>query len=299
MQFYESWKISYPLTAAEQYAQKITSLFPQSFLTGQKIVLDCAHGATYRIAPHIFKMLGAETLVINNKPDGYNINRNCGALHLETLQKEVVKHSADMGFAFDGDGDRVLAVNSAGETKDGDDILAILLGHPDYESLPTVVGTIMSNQGFEAHLKNMNKSLLRTPVGDKYIVDALIQQKLTLGGEPSGHTILHDIISTGDGILVALKVVETVLKTNNKTLKSFGKFPQILINVPIKKQRDLNEPPLSDVIAASREKLPTGRLLVRYSGTEPLVRVMAEDADGELIKTVAKSLAQQLETVLS
>ncbi len=285
--------------AEELYTEKILSLFAPAMLKGQKIILDCAHGATYRLAPLIFKALGAETVVINNTPNGYNINEDCGALHLEGLQKEVIKQKAVMGFAFDGDGDRVMAVNNRGEVKDGDDILTLLQYHPAYQKLPALVSTVMANQGFEVHIKALGKEFIRTPVGDKHVVEALSQRELFLGGEPSGHIVLNDIISTGDGILVALKILETVLNNGNLELKSFTKFPQVLINVPIKIQKNLNEPPLSDVIAASKERLHAGRLLVRYSGTEPLIRVMVEDADSELTQAVASSLASQLQAVLS
>lgn len=286
-------------TAQDHYYEKILSLFPPQFLKGHKIVLDCAQGATYRLAPLLFKALGAHTIVINNKPNGYNINEQCGATHLEALQQEVLKQKASVGFAFDGDGDRVIAVNGAGHIKDGDDILAMLMEHPSYRHQPAMISTVMANQGFEMHMNSLGKELVRTPVGDKYIVEALTHHGLSLGGEPSGHIVLNDIISTGDGILVALKLLEAMICTGNNELVSFTKFPQVLINVPIKIQKALHEPPLSDVIAASKERLRRGRLLVRYSGTEPLVRVMVEDVDSELTKAVAQTLATQLSAVLS
>lgn len=287
------------LEAAEDYKNKIISFFRSSFLKGHKIVLDCAHGATYQIAPAIFKALGAEVITVNAAPNGYNINEQCGPLHPESLQKEMLKQKALIGFAFDGDGDRVIAVNKQGIVKDGDDILACLIEHPDYRQSPALVSTIMANQGFEAHVKGLGKEFIRTAVGDKHVAEMLMQRGLSLGGEPSGHIILNNTISTGDGILVALKLLETILSNGNSQLVSFTKFPQVLINVPIKIQKSLQEPPLSDVIEACKERLRSGRVVVRYSGTEPLIRVMVEDADSEHTKALAHLLATQLRAVLS
>lgn len=287
------------INAEERYAQKIISLFEPHFLAGRKIILDCAHGATYRVAPAIFNALGAQTIAINTSPDGQNINKNCGALHVEGLQTAVRENQAFIGFAFDGDGDRVIAVSADGTVKDGDDILALLLENPQYKQLPTVISTIMSNKGFEAHIESLGKKLLRTAVGDKYVSKALTENKSTLGGEPSGHIILQDIIPTGDGILAALKMVETILMTGNVAFHTFKKYPQMTVNVPIIIKKPLNEPPLLDIIAASERLVPNGRVLVRYSGTEPIVRVMVEDADTTVINTVAHSLAEELRTALS
>ncbi len=285
--------------AQDRYINTIISLFSPGFLKGHTIVLDCTHGATYQVAPRIFKALGSTCIVINAQPNGYNINERSGALHLESLQEEVIKQRASWGFAFDGDGDRVIAVNTNGEIKDGDDILALLAHHPSYKDLPSLVSTIMANQGLEVYLKALGKELIRTSVGDKYVIEALVQQGSLLGGEPSGHIIVKDVIATGDGILAALKIVQTALLTENLELKSFTRFPQVLINVPIKSQKNLQEPPLSDIIAESKKCLRAGRLIVRYSGTEPLVRIMVEDSDKELTKTVAHDLAVQLQAVLS
>lgn len=286
-------------TAQEEYKQKIISLFPAHFLKGQTVVIDCANGATSFIAPDVFRTLGAHVTIINNAPDGYNINKHCGALDLDGLITEVAKQKALIGLAFDGDGDRIMAVNRQGVIKDGDDIVAFLLEHPDYKNEPAVVSTIMANQGCETYIKAVGKDFIRTAVGDKYVVEALKGQGLNLGGEPSGHIVLHNIVSTGDGILVALKILETMLITGNTELKTFTKFPQILINVPIKKHEDLSQGPVADIIAASKRRLHAGRLLVRYSGTEDLVRVMVEDEDRELTQTVAQSLAKELSVMLS
>ena len=286
-------------TGYEMYKQKLLTLFTPSFLAGQNIVLDCAHGATYAIAPEVFKAYGAEVIALNTEPDGYNINYKCGAVHPEQLQEAIIKNNAHIGFAFDGDGDRVVVVSRHGVIKDGDDILALLLDHPSYKDQGTLVTTIMANQGFEAFLTNRGLRCVRTPVGDKYVVEELLKNKLLLGGEPSGHIVLNDIVSTGDGILVALRLLETVLNNGNLDLISFAKFPQVLINVPVKKQKNLNETPLKELIQTSKQQLLAGRLVVRYSGTEPIIRVMVEDQDHEHTHFIASSLAQQLAAMLS
>ncbi len=299
----EQWHeggLELPLENAEElYTKKLLPLFKPNFLRGHKIVLDCAHGATYRVAPAIFNAFGAETITLHDAPDGYNINEHCGAVHLDSLQAAVREHQALIGFAFDGDGDRVMAVNKKGIIKDGDDSLTLLLEHPDYKQASAVVSTSMANQGFEAHVASLGKKLIRTSVGDKYVLQALTNNQLSLGGEPSGHIILKDILPTGDGILAALKMAETMLITNNLDFHSFKKYPHILINVPITTKKDLSEQPLRDIIAAGKAQIPQGRLLVRYSGTESIVRIMVEDEDSALTKTVAQSLAEQLRTVLS
>jgi phosphoglucosamine mutase len=277
------------------YQKNITKHFLQNFLDGKKIVLDCANGATFSVAPKIFSSLGAEVVTINTTPDGKNINKNCGALHLEQLQKAVLKENADAGFAFDGDGDRVIAVNKNSKIKNGDDLLAILLQHKDLKNERTIVGTIMTNHGFEHHLKKNNKSLIRTKVGDKYVAAQLEEQNLMLGGEASGHIIIKNYLNTGDGIFVALKVLESVMENNNWEMKTFVKTPQFLINVPIVEKKDLNKEPLSPIIQDYKTKLIDGRIVVRYSGTENLLRVMVEDQTIDSAHAIAKNLSAELE----
>jgi phosphoglucosamine mutase len=280
--------------SAQIYEQLVKAQFQANFLNNKHIVLDTAHGATYRVAPEIFRQLGAQVTVINNTPTGTNINDKSGSLHVELLQKTVLETKADAGFAFDGDGDRVIAVSKTGEIKNGDDLLALLSNHPDYINQDTIVGTVMSNQGFEVYLNKKNKKLIRTAVGDKYVLEALVHDNLLLGGEQSGHIILRNIINTGDGILVALKVLESVLYTNNWNLTTFTKYPQILLNVPVKARHDLSQEPFAQLIKQAEEKIPDGRLLVRYSGTEALLRIMVEDPNENLARTLADNLAKQL-----
>lgn len=285
--------------ALDIYTDTVCSFFPDNFLRNKIIVLDCANGATYRLALSIFKKLGATVHLLNAEPNGININDNCGALHPARLQQAVTDLQADMGFAFDGDGDRVMAVNKYGELKDGDDILALLLTHPLYSATPTVVGTVMTNQGFAAHVASLNKKLMRTNVGDKHIARALHTENLMLGGEQSGHIIMRDFINTGDGIFTALRVAQAVVHTNNVEMKTFEKYPQVLINVPIKTKKDLTLPPLSELIATTQSQLDTGRVLVRYSGTENVVRVMIEDTQHDHATMLGTSLSQALRLALN
>ena len=290
--------VSYWPEGEQRYSEKLLSLFPPRFLEGKKIILDCAHGATYRSAPQIFRSFGAQTIVLNATPNGTNINQNCGALYPAIIQKAVIEYSADAGFAFDGDGDRVIAINNYGAIKDGDDILALLLTHPSYSNEATVVGTSMTNQGFEIYINNNNKKLLRTAVGDKYIAEQLVHNKLLLGGEPSGHIIARDYLETGDGIFTALRIMETLILTNNHAMHTFKKFPQILINVPVTIRKDLTLHPFASIINEYKSKLQDGRLDVRYSGTELLLRVMVETPDFTYAQVIGNQLAQDLKAYI-
>lgn len=289
---------AYP-TLANSYQKKIISLFPENFLSGIKVALDYAHGATYKTALHIFSALGAHVVSINDKPNGKNINNNCGALHLESLQQAVIEHQADAGFAFDGDGDRVIAVNKQGIVKNGDDILALLMHHPLYIQEKTIVGTVMSNQGFQAYVEHHNKKLIRVNVGDKYIAQLLEKDQLMVGGEQSGHIILRDYLNTGDGIFTALRVLESIISTKNWQMETFEKYPQVLINVPVASKKDLNTPFFKELLHHHESQLKGGRLLVRYSGTESLVRVMVEDTHIEHAREIAQNVSVELAQQLS
>lgn len=277
--------------ATEHYCAQLKTHVTPHFLEGKKIVLDTANGATAQVAPQIFTMLGAHVITINNAPNGYNINEQCGALHLEHLQKTVLEHHADIGFAFDGDGDRVMAVNGQGQVKDGDDILALLLAHPDYQATKAVVGTVMSNEGLAHFLQTRRKMLIRTKVGDKYVAEQLAAELLLLGGEPSGHIILRNIIGTGDGILVALKVLETIVQTGNNTFETFAKYPQAMKNITVTTKHDLSKEPFATKLEAVQNTLPAGRILVRYSGTEPVLRIMTEADTLEHAQAACQELA--------
>ncbi|MFA6065600.1 MAG: hypothetical protein WC707_00245 [Candidatus Babeliaceae bacterium] len=280
--------------AQSRYIEQLVRYFSAAFLKNKKIVIDCAHGATFKVAPAIFSALGADIVVINDTPDGYNINKNCGALVLQSLQQTVVATSADIGFAFDGDGDRVIAVNNKGCIKNGDDILALLLTHSRYNTQTTIVGTLMTNCGLEQKLIQSNKVLLRTSVGDKFVLQEMQQRGLIIGGEQSGHIILSDVVSTGDGILVALTVLEALVATDNWDMNSFEPYPQVLLNIPAPRTVALTDACIVDYIAAAQQEIGNGRLIVRFSGTEPVLRIMVEASHYDTAYAVAHNLADKL-----
>ncbi|MBM4302335.1 MAG: phosphoglucosamine mutase [Deltaproteobacteria bacterium] len=294
--------------ARGRYISFLKSTFPKEMeLDGLKIVVDCAHGATYRIAPEIFTELGAEVIPMGVRPNGRNINHKCGATSPETMATLVKRHGADLGIAFDGDGDRVIMVDHRGKIVDGDHIMGICaLDMLERESLrrKTVVGTVMSNLGLELALKDRGIRLLRAPVGDRYVVEAMLKGGYNLGGEQSGHVLFLNYTTTGDGILTALRLLSVMLR-KNKPLADLASFlqkcPQILINVEVKEKKDLKTLPRArHAILEAEKRLGTrGRLLVRYSGTEPKLRVMTEGEDESLIRQVAQDLAQGLKTMLN
>lgn len=284
--------------AQAAYSDHIKSFFAPDFLKGKKIVLDCANGAAFEVAPALFRHFGAEVIAFAHEPNGKNINVASGAVHPEALQQLVLEHRADAGFAFDGDSDRVTAVNSAGELRDGDDILALLLDHPLYQNVTTLVGTIMTNKGLESWLTARNCTLFRTPVGDKYIARKLQKDNLLIGGEQSGHIILKDYLPTGDGIFTALRVMEAIMYAHNESMGTFTRFPQILINVPVQEKKDLTLEPFASMLKAREDELSNGRLVVRYSGTEPILRIMIENDDKTQADRIAHALAAELQLAL-
>lgn len=284
--------------APEQYKNHLRAGFPNLKLNGIKIVVDTAHGAFYSIAPQLLTELGATVIPLHTEPNGSNINEKCGSVHPQALIAAVRKHSAMLGCAFDGDGDRIVLVGPDGTLKDGDDILAYLLQHPDYVNTPALVGTVMSNAGLAHWCQQNNKQLVRTQVGDKYVIEQLQKNNLLLGGEPSGHIILNNHLSTGDGLLVLLKVLETLLLTKNYTFTTFAKYPQALTNIRIQQKKDLTLSPCKEVINAAEQEVLDGRVLVRYSGTENVLRVMVEAPEEILARTLCTRLTQQLDTLL-
>lgn len=253
-------------------------------LSGLKIVVDCANGAAFEAAPAAFRELGAAVIVLNDHPDGSNINAGCGSTHLEQLQEAVVQNKADLGLAHDGDADRCLAVDEAGQAVDGDQIMLICaLEMLKRNTLPdqTLVATVMSNLGLHQAMKNAGGKVLVTPVGDRYVLEAMIKNKLVLGGEQSGHIIFSQYSTTGDGLITALKLA-AALKQSGKKMSQLAqvmtRFPQLLKNVRVKsKQGWENNTKIAAAIQAGEQELgDNGRILVRPSGTEPLIRVMAE-----------------------
>lgn len=266
--------------------------------SGLHIVLDCGHGATYHTAPNVFRELGAKVETIGVEPDGLNINRECGSTCLAHLQAKVVECGADMGIAFDGDGDRVMMVDHKGGVVDGDEILYIITADRLARRKPVqaVVGTLMSNLGLEQALAKQGVELLRAKVGDRYVIERMKERDLILGGESSGHIICLDRNTTGDGIVSALQAVAAVVRSGNSlhALKSgMSKCPQTMINVRIAGRVDLSssEPLQEAVRAAEAELADDGRVLLRPSGTEPLIRVMVEGNDAAQVETVCKQLA--------
>ena len=272
-----------------------------------KVVLDCANGATYNVAPNLFWELGCEVIVINNIPDGKNINLECGAVNVTSLSKKVIKEKADIGFAFDGDGDRVIAVDEKGSLIDGDNIIALFAEsflQLNQLNKMTVVTTVMSNLGFEEFLKKkLGIKLIRTNVGDVNVIEKMKKQKYSLGGEQSGHIILGNYLGTGDGILAALKILEIFYFKKIKASKLFDLYdncPQIKINIPIKKminkelQRRLNK--LKNQYIKTHPDL---RLLVRESGTEPLIRILVEGKDKGQVKSISLKLSLDVKRILN
>jgi phosphoglucosamine mutase len=270
------------------------------------VVLDCANGAAFQVGPEVFRRLGAKVVAINAEPDGHNINANCGSTHLEPLQKAVVDAGADAGFAFDGDADRCLAVDAEGNVVDGDHILAILaLAARDEGRLhaDTVVATVMSNLGFLQAMERSGVTVLQTAVGDRYVLEAMRSGGFTVGGEQSGHVIMSDYATTGDGVLTAAHIAARMSMTGRGLAELAGvmtRLPQVLLNVPdVDRSRVDTDPELQGEVAAAAARLgDSGRVLLRQSGTEPLVRVMVEAPTAELANEVAEHLANVVRTTL-
>ena len=314
-------KISMPMTSvdsasigkAKRYEQAVgryiefcKSTFDKSCdLSNLNIIIDCANGATYHIAEDVFTELGASVSMINNSPDGYNINRDCGATDTKHLQKVVLENNADLGIAFDGDGDRLIMVDHKGHQVDGDELVFIIANawkeSGDLKS-KTVVGTKMTNLGIQSAFADAGISFIEADVGDRHVMNQLIKHKAVLGGEGSGHIICLNKSTSGDGIIAALQVLEVMSKTgkNLNDLKSrFTKYPQVLINIKTKSKVNLQgESKLTQAVNSIESKLSnTGRILIRESGTEALIRVMVESANYKLGKDSAEELAEIIKTM--
>ena len=287
-------------SAAERYIFHLLSSLNTN-LAGIKVVVDCANGAASEVAPEVYARAGAEVIAISNKPNGLNINENCGSTHLENLIAEVKKHGADLGIAHDGDADRALAIDAAGNVIDGDFILAILAKE---WKVQTVVGTVMTNLGFIKAMSEVGISFEKTPVGDRYVLEKMLANGHKLGGEQSGHIIMRDFANTGDGLLTALQLM-SVMARNKKPLAELAKimdrFPQVLINVEdVKKEKLESSKAIAVAIGEYQAKLGTsGRILLRASGTEPLVRVMVEAESQSVAEEIAQKLASLVRLELS
>ncbi|MDT3336856.1 phosphoglucosamine mutase [Shewanella sp. SP1S1-7] len=287
--------------AAGRYIEFCKGTFPNHLsLAGLKIVVDSAHGAAYHIAPNVFRELGAEVISINDKPNGVNINDHCGATHLDSLQTAVMVHEADLGIALDGDADRVMFVDHNGHVVDGDEILFILAqaAHSKGEMTGGVVGTLMSNLGLELALKQMEIPFVRAKVGDRYVVEQLKATGWQLGGEGSGHILSLQHASTGDGIVASLQVLKAILESGKRLAElkaGMTKLPQVLINVRLTSgsaDSILALESVKQAVITAEEVLGNqGRVLLRKSGTEPLIRVMVESTDNLMTQTQAEFIA--------
>ncbi len=288
--------------AAGRYIEFCKSTFPEKLsLRGLKIVLDCANGATYHIAPAVFSELGASVEVIGASPDGYNINNEVGSTAPAALQAAVASHGADLGIAFDGDGDRVLFVDADGSLVDGDELLYIMAMHRIAlgKSDAGVVGTLMSNMGLELALAEHGVRLARAKVGDRYVREVMRAEGWCLGGESSGHLICSDVTTTGDGIVSALQVLVAIVHSGKSLSQLRGgmdKLPQVLVNVPISSGVSLADSPAVAEAKAEVEAALNGRgrLLLRPSGTEPVIRVMVEGDNGDEIQRLAQRVADAI-----
>jgi len=285
--------------AKGRYIEFCKSSIPfNTTLSGLKIVVDCAHGATYHIAPTVFRELGAEVIETGTKPDGLNINKDVGAMYPDHIRSVVLEHEADIGIAFDGDGDRMMMVDSSGELKDGDQLLFIIARSKllNREMSGGVVGTLMSNLGLEHALEREGISFERAKVGDRYVLEKLVENGWNLGGESSGHIICLDKTTTGDGIIAALQVLDWLVDKGislSDACADMNLYPQTMINVPVTSKIDLQAMPVIQeaVRAAESELTGSGRVLLRASGTEPLIRVMVEGEDRTLVDKLAHELA--------
>lgn len=275
----------------------------ESSLKGLKVVVDCANGAAYEVAPKIYRALGADVVPMYISPDGININAGCGSTHLENLQREVIAHNADIGIAHDGDADRCLAVTQSGEIIDGDRILlicALLMQAQNKLAQNTVVTTVMSNLGFHQAAKKYGLNLEVTSVGDRYVLERMQEKHLSLGGEQSGHIIFGDMSTTGDGVLTGVQLLSALKESGKKAseLNSvMEQFPQVLVNISVKSKEgwDVNGA-IAAAIKIGEEKLGDhGRILVRPSGTEPLLRVMAEGPCLDELNQIVNEIAQVIE----
>ena len=271
-------------------------------LNGLKLVLDCANGASSDLAPDLFRRLGADVIAVNCEPDGRNINLNCGSLHMDGLRQRVVTERADLGVAFDGDADRSLFVDGQGNFVDGDATMWVLANYLHEKSRlkqDTVVATVMSNVGLEIALNSRGLHLVRTDVGDKYVLEELIRRECSLGGEQSGHMILPELSLAGDGMITTLCLIRAMIEADKslaELVEGFKQYPQVLVNIRVREKPAFGDlPEVPDIVRAVEEKLlGRGRLLLRYSGTESLARVMIEGEDQREIEEYAQAIADKI-----
>jgi phosphoglucosamine mutase len=292
--------------ALGRYIEYAKASFPRGLtLEGVKIVLDCGHGAAYKSSPSVLHELGADVIVVNNQPDGTNINENCGSMHPDAMCRKVVEHGADIGIAHDGDADRVLLCDETGTLIDGDDIMAIagleMLAENTLAER-TLVTTVMSNAGLETAIKKAGGRMLRTAVGDKNVIDEILRHGYNLGGEQSGHLIFRDYSSTGDGLVAALQILR-ILKAKDQPLSKLAKcwtrFPQQVTNVKVREKKPIEQlDGVSRLVSEAEKELQSqgGRLLLRYSGTEPKIRLLVEGSDAQVLDKWSKQICGAIKT---
>jgi phosphoglucosamine mutase len=288
--------------AQGRYIEFVKQTFPRGLtLDGLKVVIDCANGAAYKVAPTVLKELGAEVIPLGVEPDGYNINFNCGSTSTEIMQAQIAVHGADIGIALDGDADRVLIADENGKMIDGDQIMGLIADYWSREGRLTggVVATVMSNLGLERFIEDLNLVLIRTDVGDRHVMEKMRSNKFNLGGEQSGHLVLSDYSTTGDGLIAVLQVLAVIQKVQqpvSEVCNVFDPVPQLIKNIKIKKSDIWETDNVRRIITAGENKLKDiGRVLVRNSGTEPLVRIMAEGDDKTLITQVVDDIVFEIE----
>jgi phosphoglucosamine mutase len=305
----EIGQVQYILDAVDQYVDFLASPLNNvnnDKLNQLKVVLDCANGATYHTAPKLFESLGLKVHTLFNIPDGKNINAQCGSQHPEELACKVISLKADVGLAFDGDGDRLIAVDENGSVLSGDQILTICAHHMKKKGVLSgnhVVSTIMSNMGFKQALSKMDIGHITTQVGDRYVMEEMLASGAVLGGEDSGHLIFLDHHSTGDGLLAALRLLLAMSEANqplSKLSQLMTVYPQVLINVDVKSKPDLNTiKAVTDAISSAEKRLGSeGRILVRYSGTQPQCRVMVEAPEMEMAQTECHSISEVIKNAI-
>ena len=291
--------------ALGRYMEFAKSAFPRKkLLNGLKVVVDCANGAAYKAAPIVLWELGAEVISIGVNPDGYNINKDCGSTHPQNAAKAVLEHNADVGICLDGDADRLILIDNKGNIADGDQLMGLIASQWSSKgnlANNTLVATVMSNMGLERYLNTLDIKLLRTNVGDRYVVEAMRKFGYNLGGEQSGHIVMTDYATTGDGLMAALQFLNTLVEskcTSSELIKVFEPMPQLLRNVKLNNSESLDNLKVKESIKAGENAFgDIGRILIRKSGTEPLLRVMGECEDPKLLKAVIGNIVETVDAI--
>jgi phosphoglucosamine mutase len=291
--------------ALGRYMEFAKSAFPRKkLLNGLKVVVDCANGAAYKAAPIVLWELGAEVISIGVNPDGYNINKDCGSTHPQNAAKAVLEHNADVGICLDGDADRLILIDNKGNIADGDQLMGLIASQWSSKGKlanNTLVATVMSNMGLERYLNTLDIKLLRTNVGDRYVVEAMRKFGYNLGGEQSGHIVMTDYATTGDGLMAALQFLNALVEskcTSSELIKVFEPMPQLLRNVRLNNSESLDNLKVKESIKAGEDAFgDIGRILIRKSGTEPLLRVMGECEDPKLLKAVIGNIVETVDAI--